>query len=221
MDNDNLTDVIFKVGEPLKVEYNDESGRITVFEGFVKLLKDNQLKVALPQKKIPWVIQAGATIYLVAIYKGNPQFFIAKILEIESGNQMLLIVDRPKLTDISLLRRFFRCEVHLPLVIIRNDLRSEGWIKNLSGCGLLAITRLDPNLNLEMTVDCKFDISLNSQPEFLELQGEIVRLEISSENKHLLAINFSKIDDKKQSKIIKYLFQRQREILKKMPRHQS
>lgn len=210
-----LIDMLFKVGNQLRVEYNDFTGRITAFEAFVKLYKENELRLTLKIKEIPVEFKLNTKLYLLFQENSNHYFFSVKILEIYPGPQPQIKVTQPEVADISDLRRFFRCEVHLPLTISSKGNQATGWIKNLSASGLLAIVKNIP-LKIDNIIDCEFQIPSINIP--ILVKSLVVRLEPAPENKQLIAINFFDISEKMQNEIIRYLFQRQREILQKTVR---
>lgn len=215
MQEDNLVTSLFKVGNPVRIEYNNYAGRVTAFEAFIKLFKENELRLGIKTKEIPSEFKPGTKLYLLLPDKGNRHFFSVNILELIPGTQPQLVVSKPEHADIAELRRFFRCDVHLAVKMSAKGHQVTGWIKNLSASGLLAIVKSLP-VRSDNVVDCEFQIPTINAPYIIK--GIVVRMEPTLENQQLLGISFLDITDKQQNEIIRYLFQRQRELLQKNPR---
>ncbi|HOJ77398.1 MAG TPA: PilZ domain-containing protein [Bacillota bacterium] len=214
MQTDSLVNKFFKVGNTVRIEYNDETGKVTTFQGVIKLFKDDELRLGLLTEISSDKIPKNSKLFLVFNNNGTDYYFTATVYEIVNNKQTILTTNQPKPADISSLRRFFRCDVHLELIYSFRGKEVQGWIKNLSACGLLAICRTNPELKVGFIMECQFQIP--TLQEVIHVKGQLVRVEPALDAKQLIAVNFFDISERHQSAVIKYLFQRQREIAQKV-----
>jgi len=166
-------------------------------------------------------VLVGTEIAVSFIKDNNFYEFTAKVIDRESKNNLAMLKVQALSNIVKIQRReFFRIDINLPVkyrVIDSVDMKSneeyiETITRDLSGGGLCM--RLKEPIEIDKYLDCELFIS--NKVKFI---GKVVRLikydVLHGPYKYEIGVSFEKIDDAVREKIISYIFQEQRKLLKK------
>lgn len=213
MPNGSFDDDLFSPGSSIQIEFRDDFHVKNVFKSHIEKNTEENLTLLLPDEIISPIKPKTK---LIVISHATPQnyFFMADVLEYIPGNPPSLIISKPVTVQSTSRRNFFRCDVELPLLY--QDKSGElkpGKVINLSASGLYAIIEHNHILKTGKIISCEMILPIFVEP--LRFDGKITRLE-KTENKYNqgIGISFLSTNEKFQNHIIKYLFQRQRELIK-------
>ncbi|HYH02713.1 MAG TPA: PilZ domain-containing protein [Bacillota bacterium] len=209
-----LIRIFFAPSVSLKLECNDNQGRVHCYSGIVTSVETNFMELTLEEEVEAFsYIRPGNELILVVGGENELllHYFRTRVIEKVSSPGTTLKTTLPERTTVSSLRSFFRCDITLPFsYLIESVLEFPGKTKNLSAGGLLGMIKYDSALAVDMTVDIRFH--LPDLPKPFTFPAQIVRLETASGNQQLIAVKFNNISEANQNLIIKYLFQYQREL---------
>jgi c-di-GMP-binding flagellar brake protein YcgR len=183
---------------------------------------DDILTIAAPiYEGRVYPIQVGKVIAISFIGNSNFYEFTAKVIARESKDNLALLKIQA-LSEISKIQRreFFRFEVNLPvnyrIVESANGRSNQEYIetitRDISGGGL-CIRLIEP-VEIDKYIEC--ELILSSKVKFI---GKVVRLTtydtLHGPYKYEIGVSFESIDEPMREKIISYIFQEQRRLLKK------
>lgn len=162
------------------------------------------------------------TLIAVSFTKSNNFFeFTAKVIGRENKDNLAMLKIQAISSIINIQRReFFRFEVNLPVnyrVIESVNMKSnheymETVTRDLSGGGLCM--RLKEPVEINKYLECELNL-----PDKIKFIGKVVRLTeyetLQGPYKYEIGVSFVRIDEAMREKVISYIFQEQRRLLKK------
>jgi len=162
------------------------------------------------------------TLIAVSFTKSNNFFeFTAKVIGRENKDNLAMLKIQAISSIIKIQRReFFRFEVNLPVnyrVIESVNMKSnheymETVTRDLSGGGLCM--RLKEPVEINKYLECELNL-----PDKIKFIGKVVRLTeyetLQGPYKYEIGVSFVRIDEAMREKVISYIFQEQRRLLKK------
>ncbi len=170
-------------------------------------------------------ISVGSRLDIFFVKKENFYKFKAKVLD-RSRKAAISLLKIQALDEIEKIQRrsFFRFECMIPInykvvessktVLSENETFKKTITRDLSGGGVCI--KLEEKLNIGDVVECELLLDDFNKVHFL---GKIVRFIKCEANrgiyKYEAGVFFQKIDDKSREKIISYIFQEQRKLMKK------
>lgn len=211
----NTAKKLFKIGSQLLIEFEDNHQNRNIYRTRISEVNDAEIALQLPPaQSVPIEPQTKLAIYLGHVSQGY--YFNAAVIAYQPGNPSLpptLIISWPEQIATLSRRKFFRCDVELPFYYQDHRYQEHsGRVINLSASGLLAVVGHNPQLGINMVFNCRFEMPTLTEP--LEFEGKIIRLDkTENPSEQGIALNFEDITEKFQNEVIKYLFQRQRELI--------
>ncbi|HYH04462.1 MAG TPA: PilZ domain-containing protein [Bacillota bacterium] len=214
----NFLDELFYPGNTVQIEYRQNLLSKVVLLTSVESISEETIRLRLMQTDSETFspIKTGTGLAVSAQEKNTTQvyFYTSEFIEHQPGNPSLLIIRRPSLIQTISRRNFFRCDVDFQFYYAVEDRKYRGQVENLSASGLYGVikdsTQLKPGVILPL------ELNLPTLTEPLTVEAKIIRVQkVEGEDKWGLALHFNNPGEKFQNVIIKYLFQRQRELIKK------
>lgn len=166
-------------------------------------------------------VQVDTEIVVSFIKDNNFYEFTARVIDRENKDNLPMLKIQALNTIEKIQRReFFRIDINLPIkyrVIDSVDMESdeeyvETITRDISGGGLCM--RLKEPIEIDKYLDC--ELSIFNSVKFI---GKVVRLikydTLHGPYKYEIGVSFERIDDAMREKIISYIFQEQRKLLKK------
>lgn len=212
----NFLDELFYPGNTVQVEYYENPRSKLVILTSVQSISDQtiQLLVTNEANANQTPVKPGIILLLKVREKSTAQvyYYSSKLIEYRPGNPVLLVIKRPPLSQTLSRRNFFRCEVDFPFSFWVNKQEVKGQVKNLSASGLYGTFEVKLNLKLGMILPIEFKLPTYEEP--ISLEAKIVRSH-KTDQKGVwgIALHFHNQQEKIENIIIKYLFQRQRELI--------
>lgn len=206
----NNNEWLFPVGQPVRVEYNDTSGRFTIYKAYLGLFEDELLQLGFEFNELP-IINPGSELIIVVAQEAE-LYYRAKVIDVFFG-QGIITVSRPQRTDVRAMRRFFRCEASFPVTLDTGTKALNGYIKNISAGGILAEVQNPGRLICGMRLSCTFLLPGSQLP--IAVRGDIVRVNQEVGGATFVAIRFTVIHEKNRKEILQYQYRYQRESIKK------
>ena len=213
MDYNTFFKKLFSCGNSLQIEFRDHSKQKKLFKTIIDKISDRELTLILPVSQL---IPPGTKLVVIGRHDTDSQnyYFTAEVLTFHQGDPATLTISMPIPMQTSSRRRFFRCDVDL-FFIYQDDTEMEyrGRIINLSASGLFAIVKNHPSLRISQILTCQLHLPTSVEP--LRFEGKIIRIEtVENDDEIGIALDFVNVSEKIQNEITKYLFQRQRELIK-------
>ncbi|NLD51073.1 MAG: flagellar brake protein [Clostridiaceae bacterium] len=208
------------------IEYSETSGMpsntfISQYEGSEGR---NILSVATPifEGRL-YPIRIGAKLSVLFLYKDSLNKFTAKVIDRGNKHNISVLKLQP-LSDIEKIQRrgFFRFDCMLPVnyrvIGYMKGGASEEYTKSitadLSGGGLCI--KLKEGIEKESLIECQLFLNQDARIQFT---GRVVRLTKYEGKKgdytHEIGVLFEQIDTKDREKIISFIFEQQRKLIKK------
>lgn len=213
MDYNTLFNEIFSYGNSLQIEFRDHSKQKKLFKTIVEKVDDHELLLIIPGSQ---AIQPGTKLIVVGRHETDLQnyYFTAEVLAFHQGEPNSITISTPVPMQTKSRRRFFRCDVDLFFIYQdQNGTEHRGRIINLSASGLFAIVKNHPYIKPSQQLNCQLHLPTLAEP--LRFEGKIIRIEpTEKEEEKGIALNFENATERLQNEITKYLFQRQRELIK-------
>lgn len=205
------------------VEYKD-GGASNTFVSQYEGSEGNALLVATPifEGRL-YPIGMGTKLTVYYLYKDNLYKFAAKVIGRENRHNISVLKLEP-LSDIEKVQRreFYRFDCMLPVnyrVVssLKDENRGE-YIStitaDLSGGGLCI--KLKESIEKESLVECQLFLKQNTAIHFI---GRVVRLTKYNGKKgdytHEVGVLFEKIDSRDRERIISFIFEQERKLIKK------
>lgn len=202
----------FSVGAQVHIEYVDDNGELLSFRTRIDDVTDQSLMLQLPyQKGVPVRFEPGSHVLILRQDDEQRISYAATVTVVETrpGTLPLLIVTKPTDYEVVPRRRFFRCPVRLPVQI--GEVQGEA--TNLSGSGVLVV--LPAQSEWKPGVEVNLALSLPGEREPLILNGRVVRVRnLPGGSRQAVAFDFVHLRERTQDTIIRYLFIRQRELIR-------
>lgn len=207
---------IFRPGDSVMLEFVDKGGVIKNYKTRIEDLENEFLLLQMPIiKRIPVRIREGRELTIWRKDERNKQAYVTSVYVIENrpGKVSLLVCSKPKQISVASRRRFFRCSVRLPFEYESDKNLGSGTVTDLSLSGCFALIEADAQVKdgaiLEMCIE------IPSQTD-LSLVGEVIRAQGLAGNKKIgIAVDFREMTEGMQDILNSYLFQRQRELIRK------
>lgn len=211
-------DELFYPGNTVQVEYRENISAKQILLTMVDSIDENRIYLLYPvEPNEPFVsIPSGTGMILCVKEKNTTQiyYYSSRLVEHKNANPALLVVERPSFAHAASRRNFFRCEVDFPFYYWVEDQKYKGLACNLSASGLYGIIQYNPQLQPKMVLQLELRVPLI--PSSLSCEARIIRIN-PAEKPDLrgIALHFENPNEKLQNELTKYLFQRQRELIKK------
>jgi len=189
------------------------------FRSSIQNLTEQQIHLEILKNSPPFnIFKVGDQVILLFLNDNEIYKYVSRTTILEFNEKISTIkTAKPADLEIGLRRRSYRCEVNLPFSFYCCRTQYSGRVFNLSETGLwAAITEKPTKLKVGETLlaGITFPIA-NTQPVLFD--GKVIRLQEPYQNFPLgLALSFEKLKSEDQKLIIKYIFQRQRELLSEM-----
>lgn len=211
---------LVSIGEKIEVEIEKgDSSYLRLKSEIINLLNDDTIIIASPiyQGKIYTLIHGSKT-NIVINKKNTGKFYFAVELIKKERKDNLFLLHMKKISDISKLQRrsYYRLKL---LINIKIEIIQDGNIqksfdcitKDISGGGLRFVSK--EKIELENTVNCIIPL----EREKVSVTGEVIRCKSipDSMNNYDIGIKFISIDSNVRSKIISFVFNQQRKLIKK------
>jgi c-di-GMP-binding flagellar brake protein YcgR len=206
------TKIEMTVIDPLKG--NIDIGFISQIEDFAE---ENVLKISAPIFRTEiYPISTNSKIEAFLFYKSSIVYKIVGYVINRTVVDNIALLELKVTEDITRIQRreFFRFECNVPIAIFLDEQANimQGRTLDISGGGLSCITskgmQIDSNINGRIYLD----------DNALEFSGKVIR---SNENiindsiNYISSINFSNLSGKDREKIIAFIFNNQRTLLKR------
>lgn len=210
---------LLNIGDNIEIEIEKGSSFLKMKSDIVKVLNDSIISISTPiHKGTIYPISVGSNVTIVFNKDSKGKFyFIGEIIDRKKkGNLTVLFVK--KYSDIRHFQRrdFYRLSIllNINLEIIENGVTVKtvpAISKDISGGGLRIITK--EKIQKHTAVKCIIYID----DEAIEALGKIVRCDPMPDSilKYDVGVSFTAIDEKNRSKIISFVFDSQRKIIKK------
>lgn len=214
----NFLDELFYPGNTVQIEYRETLLSKVVLLTSVESISEETIRLQLMPTDSPAFtpIKAGTGLAISVREKNTNQvyFYTSELIEHQTGNPSLLIIRRPPLIQTLSRRNFFRCDVDFQFYCEVEAVKYKGKAVNLSASGLYGI--IHKELPLKPGDILPLELFLPTLSEPLAVEAKIIRFQkIEGDNNWGLALHFTNPEEKFQNIITKYLFQRQRELIKK------
>ncbi|HHX17261.1 MAG TPA: flagellar brake protein [Clostridium sp.] len=215
-----------KLGMKVEMVLSDEEESPKFVSQFEGTCSDGIYYVSAPiyEGKI-YPIAIGTKLDMYFVEKENFYKFRAKVLD-RSRKAAISLLKIEALDEIKKIQRrgFFRFECMIPInyKVVKssktNFNKDEGFKKtitrDLSGGG--TCIKLTEKLNVGDIIECEMLLSDFDKVSFLGKIVRIIECEIDKGiYKYEAGVLFQKIDDKSREKVISYIFQEQRKLIKK------
>ncbi|KAA0259153.1 hypothetical protein FHQ18_01500 [Deferribacter autotrophicus] len=191
------------------------------YDSRIEIVDKDYLYISVPTKNaIPAPLTPGTKIEVSFITDKGRFSFKSEVVERIKENILMLKVKKPSFLMRKELRKYFRVETHLKVIICKINYNNNenipemvkecdfGIIKDISGGGIKIVTELP--LQAENIVEIDFNGTINN---IKEVFGKVVRV-VSLNNKYEAGIEFISIRENDRDKIIHYVFKRQIELKK-------
>jgi c-di-GMP-binding flagellar brake protein YcgR len=217
--SDNFIDELFYPGNTVQVEYRENLTAKKILLTIVNSIDEEHIHLIYPPEDSndsAVSIPVGTGMILCVREKNTTQiyYYSSRLIEHKSGNPDLLVMERPSFAQYASRRNFFRCDVDFPFYYWIEKQQYKGLTCNLSASGMYGIIQYDPQLKPEMILQLEIPIPLIPAP--LGCEARIIRLSpAENPDQRGVALHFENPDEKLQNELTKYLFQRQRELIKK------
>jgi len=210
---------LVKAGNRIEIEIEEAGSSIRMKSDVIKVTGNNTIAVSSPiYKGKIYPISNGSKINIIFYKKNTGKFyFLGEVVKKDHKNNLSILYIK-KISDIFRLQRrsYFRLSIVLNLNI---DIVENGTViksipaisKDISGGGLRIICK--EKVKEGILVSCNIPID----DEQVKIKGKIVRCKAISDsiNKHDIGIEFVSIDEKIRTKIISFIFDKQRKLIKK------
>lgn len=197
----------FVPGTNVTLEFIADRGLVQSYKTVVHDLTYDSLLLQAPvEKHVPVRIPPGTELSLWQEQKQSAYVAMAKVVDNRSGEIPLLITTRPYSMEKVPRRRFFRVDADLPF----RCGQITGVVKNISGSGVLASVTAG-TLKEGQTIE--FELDLPGLPLPLRLEGKVVRV-VGRGTNQVAGIFFTRISEGMREEIIRYVFQRHRELIR-------
>ena len=197
----------FHPGTNVLLEFIDDRGLVQSYKTVVHDVTQDSLLLQAPvEKKVPVRIPPGIELSLWQEQKESAYVAMAKVIDNRPGEVSLLVTTKPYSIEKVPRRRFFRIDADLPF----RCGQTTGRVKNISGSGVLASVPAG-TLKEGQTIEFELDLPGLSLP--LRLEGKVVRV-VGRGASQTAGIFFTLISEGMRDEIIRYVFQRQRELLR-------
>jgi c-di-GMP-binding flagellar brake protein YcgR len=206
-----------KINQLIEIEVELESQKILNLPSRIEGMEENELHISVPLYRgeiIP--LRTGQTVRIFLTCEDMTYAFSATIVGRKWQNIPLLVINKPD-TFIKIQRRNYmrlpiKLESYFRLVGDESDFKKAETL-NISGGGALIITEeaIEEGQNIE------FELYIPNRKPFFCLAKVVRLLERGTEKggRNKAAIEYYDITESKRDKIINYIFEKQREWIRK------
>ncbi|HBQ86553.1 MAG TPA: hypothetical protein DER33_00415 [Syntrophomonas sp.] len=206
-----------KINQLIEIEVELESGRILNLPSRIEGIEENELHISVPLYRgeiIP--LRTGQTVRIFLTFQDMTYAFSTAVMGRKWQNIPLLVIKKPD-TFIKIQRRNYmrlpiKLESYFRVVGDESDFKKAETL-NISGGGALIITEeaIEEGQNIE------FELYIPNRNPFFCLAKVVRLLERGTEKggKNKAAIEYCDIAESKRDKIINYIFEKQREWIRK------
>lgn len=215
-------DSLIKAGDHIEVEVTKKDLSFLVVKSTIaNIHSDSTIVITNPiYKGKLYPIHIGEKVNII-FYKKNKgkYYFLGEVIKKENKkNLSLLYINKVGSIRKMQRREFFRLDIVLNVIVEINNSEDEikeisAISKDISGGGIRLICK--EKLNLGCLLKCIIPLD----DETIEVRGEVIRCESESISDSIyrydIGIKFIDIDENIRKKIISFIFDRQRKIIKK------
>jgi len=215
-------DDIVKPGEKIEIEIEEDSCTNQYLSKVEEVIDDNTFVIAKPMGEDYYTyLSLGQVIRVIYSRKDALYYFDAEVIERLKSQEnisakLTIISDKYKLQR----RNYYRLEIMVPVTLVFEIKQQENTIKtikkidtvDISGGGIKILS------DNKMDMDTELDLLLSIPDiEYEPVKGRVIRsILVEGENPmYESAIEFIDIDPKVRQSIIRYIFSKQRELIKK------
>ncbi|MEN6350190.1 MAG: flagellar brake domain-containing protein [Syntrophomonas sp.] len=214
MANINYKDFI-KINQLVEIELDMQKDGLDETEAFASRIEDmgkNWIMVAAPYRKGAAVpVHPGTEVQIRVGKEGSYYLFHTRLLARQKGRQPMLQLSEPfKITKIQM-RSWVRVPASLPVCYKMAGYEMDFYEANtadISGGGVLIL------LTHPVDKDTLLDLEVKLPGEPLKTKGLVTRC-IEQNKFYQIGISFQDLEPKEQESVVAYVFQKQREHIKK------
>lgn len=209
-----------RINQPIEIEIQLHSGPIR-YKSRVEGILDTNLIVGAPIVRgeiIP--IKAGKDVTISYLDNIALYTFDTKVLAVNLKPIPTITLDKPRNVRRVQRRNFVRIDSKIPITYrkLQEDLKKapevyEGTTIDISGGGIMFSTTIKPNLNDLLEIN----LELPDQIKIIAV-GKVVRVfdkRIDKKTIYSVGVEFTIIEEADRDKIIRYIFNQQRELRRK------
>lgn len=215
----NMKNVV-DIGQNIEIEVNvDDNSSITLKSTIIDIVNLNTLAIASPiHKGNVYPIQENINIKIIFYKKNTGKFyFIGEVIKREVKNKLhILYVRCNSKIRRNQRREFYRLNVllNIEISLLSSDMEStiSCMTKDISGGGTRVICK--EKIPLNSLVKCYIPIDGDN---IITSIGKVVRSNSVPDSmlKYDIGIEFTQIDEASRSKLISFIFEKQRKLIKK------
>lgn len=223
--SENILQKYFSTGKQAKIDFRDENNERYSYSVLIGTWNRNIVTMFFNMGEVYQNIKFGTPLLLSCFDPETKKdvYFTSSVVRFNAGFPQSLEIDMPQeyvhspapKTTVNSRRRFFRCDVDLPFVYYSEEnLKQRGKVTNLSASGLYArVTNFD-FVQQSAIIFC--ELELPDVSDKLVIKSQIVRINQLSDSRSKVgvALDFMDVSEHIQNHITKYLFRRQRELIK-------
>lgn len=199
-------------------------GTPTQFASIIEENTGDSLIIHMPSSEMADDRLIEGTVLEVTVHgEGNLYKFKTRIKERKMMGDMMLVLFRPGPGGVEKTkpRSYFRLNVTLPMQyrLMRDEVTpisefKEGSILDISGGGCLFESK--KNLDKGGTIEVNLELPTDTEPVNAVARVSFVKTEKSTSGEsHLAGAEFLMIEEKERDKIIRFIFDQQRDLVKK------
>lgn len=206
-----------KINQLVEIELEDDSVKESM-PSRVEEIKKDVLLLAMPIKKgVLFPIRIGENLKVFFRQQESTYAFYTKVIERKLGKISFLVVEHPKKYFSASRREYIRLPASLKVhakFAGENEEIKEGVTIDISGGGALILlpgTSFNSGQNFNVIIEIPEKMSIVAKGKIIRVIDESKTLKGSSK----LAVYFEEIKEGHRDHIIRFIFERQRELLKK------
>ncbi len=211
-----MIDNMLKVNQLIDIEINRPKNNgqpsVELYSSRIEDKTPDTLTLAYPLKNgYPVPVRNNEFIKIKLIYKNDIYAGEVKVISQARLPILLIKVTKPERMEKIQLRSWVRhpCEIPVKYVVLNQDSTKYSTISlDISGGGILILTKEAYGINTPLYLEFSIDDCL------IKTIGNVVRT-VPQDKEYKTAIEFEKIKLGEREQIVKYIFQKQREMLKR------
>lgn len=215
------TDAVVKPGQRLEFSFiNDATGEEKKYTSRVEDIDDTKLTVAMPYDKgVPIIPYSGEQVFGQVITRNCAYKFVSSFIQPMHDPIPVWVLKKPPVVERFQNREFVRVKVTRPIVV--HPLDDEGSVQplvttntvDISGGGVCFVIFEPLKVGNRVTLD----IDNLPDMELMRIMGEVVRcqsVEVAGVELYHVGVKFLALTEVEQNKLVKYVFELQRQHLK-------
>ncbi len=205
---------VFNTNSHILIAFINCEGQTVSYKTVIKSLEEFTIKVQTESPLSTKDIASGMEVTLINLANnGNTKYLsVVRVLELEEKAN-LLILKRPFGVKLGFQRRYFRVDTLLPMSYTCHDQTYPGTITNLSEGGFWAVIRNNSDIEQGSKITCEIDLS-DSDDSLFKAEGKVARIQTLIEDDDIgIGVGFNELTATNRENLIKYIFNRQRELL--------